>query len=138
MTNINQIAWDDTVLPFQLDRSGVRGRVARLDGVLEHILSRHDYPAPVAALVAEVALLTALIGPTIKLRWKLSIQVRGNGAVRTIAADYYAPASEGGPARRLSSWTTQCTRRAPSASSSRACPSSPSSRRAAGRSDARP
>ena len=34
MTTINQIAWDDTVLPFQLDRSGVRGRVARLDGVL--------------------------------------------------------------------------------------------------------
>ena len=36
MTDINQIAWDDTVLPFQLDRSGVRGRVARLDGVLDH------------------------------------------------------------------------------------------------------
>ena len=105
MTNINQIAWDDTVLPFQLDRSGVRGRVARLDGVLEHILSRHDYPAPVAALVAEVALLTTLIGPTIKLRWKLSIQVRGNGAVRTIAADYYAPASEGGPAR-IRAWAS--------------------------------
>ena len=105
MTNINQIAWDDTVLPFQLDRSGVRGRVARLDGVLEHILSRHDYPAPVAALVAEVALLTALIGPTIKLRWKLSIQVRGNGAVRTIAADYYAPASDGAPAR-IRAWAS--------------------------------
>ena len=99
MTKINQIAWDDTVLPFQLDRSGVRGRVARLDGVLEHILSRHDYPAPVAALVAEVALLTALIGPSIKLRWKLSIQVRGNGAIRTIAADWYAPAEDGAPAR---------------------------------------
>lgn len=99
MTSINQIAWDDTVLPFQLDRSGVRGRVARLDGVLEHVLSRHDYPAPVAALVAEVALLTALIGPTIKLRWKLSIQVRGNGPIRTLAADYYAPAGDGEPAR---------------------------------------
>lgn len=99
MTKINQIAWDDTVLPFQLDRSGVRGRVARLDGVLEHILSRHDYPAPVAALVAEVALLTALIGPSIKLRWKLSIQVRGKGAIRTIAADWYAPAEDGAPAR---------------------------------------
>ena len=72
MTDINQIAWDDTVLPFQLDRSGVRGRVARLDGVLEHILSRHDYPAPVAALVAEVALLAALIGPTVKLRSQLA------------------------------------------------------------------
>ncbi|ARJ68735.1 Hsp33 family molecular chaperone HslO [Paracoccus contaminans] len=99
MTKINQIAWDDTVLPFQLDRSGVRGRVARLDGVLNHVLTRHDYPAPVAALVAEVALLAALIGPTVKLRWKLSIQVRGNGAIRTLAADYYAPAEEGGPAR---------------------------------------
>lgn len=105
MTTINQIAWDDTVLPFQLDRSGVRGRVARLDGALEHILSRHDYPAPVAALVAEVALLTALIGPTVKLRWKLSIQVRGNGAVRTIAADYFAPSADGGPAR-IRAWAS--------------------------------
>ena len=26
-----QIAWDDTVLPFQLDASDIRGRVARLD-----------------------------------------------------------------------------------------------------------
>ncbi|WBU53127.1 Hsp33 family molecular chaperone HslO [Paracoccus sp. SCSIO 75233] len=99
MTSINQIAWDDTVLPFQLDRSSIRGRVVRLDGVLDHILTRHDYPAPVAAAVAELALLTALIGPTIKLRWKLSLQVRGKGAIRTIAADYYAPESENAPAR---------------------------------------
>lgn len=99
MNKINQIAWDDTVLPFQLDRSSIRGRVVRLDGVLDHILSRHDYPAPVSALVAELALLTALIGPTVKLRWKLSLQVRGNGAIRTLAADFYAPEDDGGPAR---------------------------------------
>ncbi|MFD1796713.1 Hsp33 family molecular chaperone HslO [Paracoccus aurantiacus] len=105
MTNINQIAWDDTVLPFQLDRSSIRGRVARLDGVLDHILSRHEYPGPVAAAVAELALLTALIGPMIKLRWKLSLQVRGKGAIRTIAADYYAPETEGGPAR-MRAWAS--------------------------------
>ena len=35
MTIGSQIAWDDTVLPFQLDASGIRGRVARLDGVLD-------------------------------------------------------------------------------------------------------
>lgn len=99
MSKINQIAWDDTVLPFQLDRSDIRGRVVRLDGVLDHILSRHDYPAPVSALVAELALLAALIGPTVKLRWKLSLQVRGNGAIRTLAADYYAPERDGAPAR---------------------------------------
>ncbi|MDO5640953.1 MAG: Hsp33 family molecular chaperone HslO [Paracoccus sp. (in: a-proteobacteria)] len=105
MTQINQIAWDDTVLPFQFDRSAIRGRIARLDGVLDHILSRHDYPAPVAAAVAELALLTALIGPTIKLRWKLSLQVRGNGAIRTVAADYYAPETEGGAAR-IRAWAS--------------------------------
>lgn len=101
----NPIAWDDTVLPFQLDKTGVRGRVARLDGLLNHILSRHDYPAAVGALVAEVALLAALIGPTIKLRWKLSLQVRGTGAIRTIAADYYAPSEEGAPAQ-IRAWAS--------------------------------
>ena len=91
----SQIAWDDTVLPFQLDRSDVRGRVARLDGVLDQVLSQHNYPPEIEALVAEMALLTALIGQTIKLRWKLSLQVRGDGPARLIATDYYAPSKEG-------------------------------------------
>ena len=62
MTTGNQIAWDDTVLPFQLDASDIRGRVARLDGVLEQVLKQHDYPPLIEGLVAEMALLTALIG----------------------------------------------------------------------------
>ncbi len=95
----SQIAWDDTVLPFQLDRSDIRGRVARLDGVLDQVLARHDYPQAVEQLVAEAAMLTALIGQTMKLRWKLSLQVRGDGPVRIIATDYYGPAEEGGTAR---------------------------------------
>ncbi len=99
MTLGAQIAWDDTVLPFQLDRSDIRGRVARLDGVLDEILAQHDYPDSIEQLVAEMALLTAMIGHTMKLRWKLSLQVRGDGPARLIATDYYAPESEGGPAR---------------------------------------
>ncbi len=105
MTSMTQIAWDDTVLPFQLDRSDIRGRIARLDGVLEKILTQHSYPPLVEALVAEAALLTALIGQTIKLRWKLSLQVRGDGPVRIIATDYYAPAEEGAPAR-IRAWAS--------------------------------
>ena len=91
--------WDDSVLPFQLDLADVRGRVARLDGALNAILSQHDYPPAIEALVAETALLTALIGQTIKLRWKLSLQVRGNGAARLVATDYYGPTEDGEPAR---------------------------------------
>jgi molecular chaperone Hsp33 len=94
-----RIAWDDTILPFQLDRSDIRGRVARLDGVLDDVLRQHDYPAQIEALVAETALLTALIGQTIKLRWKLSLQVRGNGPARLIATDYFGPQAEGEPAK---------------------------------------
>ncbi|MGD1881360.1 MAG: Hsp33 family molecular chaperone HslO [Paracoccaceae bacterium] len=99
MTTGSQIAWDDTVLPFQLNVSDIRGRVARLDGVLDGILKQHDYPPQVEALIAEMALLTALIGQTIKLRWKLSLQVQSKGAVRMIATDYYGPEKEGESAR---------------------------------------
>jgi len=99
MTLGARIAWDDTILPFQLDKSDIRGRIARLDGVLERVLEQHDYPDPIEALVAEMALLTALIGQTVKLRWKLSLQVRGDGTARLIATDYYGPTDEGEPAR---------------------------------------
>ncbi|MDV7141251.1 Hsp33 family molecular chaperone HslO [Tropicimonas sp. TH_r6] len=99
MTIGSRIAWDDTVLPFQLDRSDIRGRIARLDGVLDRVLEQHDYPPAIEALVAEMTLLTALIGQTIKLRWKLSLQVRGDGPARLIATDYYAPGEDGTPAR---------------------------------------
>lgn len=95
----NQIAWDDTVLPFQLDKSDTRGRIARLDGVLSGVLKQHAYPPVVEALVAEMALLTALIGESIKVHWKLSLQVQTKGAVRMIATDYYGPDKEGGQAR---------------------------------------
>lgn len=99
MTLAGRIAWDDTILPFQLDRADIRGRVARLDSVLETILGQHDYPPAIAALVAEATLITALIGQTIKLRWKLSLQIRGDGPVRLIATDYFGPTDEGAPAR---------------------------------------
>ncbi|WP_299193826.1 Hsp33 family molecular chaperone HslO [uncultured Litoreibacter sp.] len=99
MTLGQKIAWDDTVLPFQLDRSDIRGRVARLDGVLDQVLMQHSYPPAVEAAVAEAALLTALIGQTIDLRWKLSLQIRGDGPLRLIATDYYGPTKEGAPAR---------------------------------------
>lgn len=95
MTLGARIAWDDTVLPFQLDRSNIRGRVARLDGVLDRVLARHSYPPTIEALVAEAALLTALIGQAIKLRWRLSLQLRGSGAVKLVATDYYGPNARG-------------------------------------------
>lgn len=100
MTTASKIAWDDMILPFSLDRSDIRGRVVRLDRTLDQILGQHDYPPKIEALVAEAALLTALIGQAVKLRWRLSLQTRSDaGAVRVLATDYFAPATEDAPAR---------------------------------------
>jgi molecular chaperone Hsp33 len=90
---------DDTILPFQLDRTNMRGRVARIDRTLDQILGQHRYPVPVSTLVADAVMLTALIGQAIKIRWKFSLQIRGEGPMRLIATDYFAPETEGGPAR---------------------------------------
>ena len=55
MTDTKEISWDDSVLPFHLEGPDMRGRIARLGQTLEHILSRHDYPVAVSALVAELS-----------------------------------------------------------------------------------
>lgn len=90
---------DDAILPFRLDVPNMRGRIVRLDGSLATILRQHRYPTPVAALVAEAVILTALIGQAMELRWRFSLQVRGEGPVRLIATDYFAPEKPGMPAR---------------------------------------
>ncbi|MGG7566613.1 Hsp33 family molecular chaperone HslO [Rhodovulum sp. DZ06] len=89
---------EDVVLPFQLDAADVRGRAARLDGTLVRMLEGHDYPPVVAGLAAEIALITALMGQAMKLRWRLSLQVRGDGPIRLLATDWFAPTKEGEPA----------------------------------------
>lgn len=97
MSTAATIAWDDSILPFQLDASDMRGRIARLDHSLDNILGQHDYPANVSEQVAQAVLLTAMIGQTMKLRWRLSLQIRGDGPLRLIATDYFAPAKAGEP-----------------------------------------
>ena len=98
---------DDEILPFQLDLSDIRGRVGRLDKTLNGILAQHAYPSIVETLVAEATTITALIGQTINLKWKLSLQIRGNGPIKLIATDYFAPTQEGeiGKLRAFASFT---------------------------------
>ena len=55
-TNEHIAGWDEQVLPFQLDAANIRGRVARLDTLLDNVLKQHDYPTQVSALVAEFLL----------------------------------------------------------------------------------
>ena len=51
MTTIDQPAGDDIVAAFQIENEPLRGRVARLGGLIDEVLTRHAYPEPVAAML---------------------------------------------------------------------------------------
>lgn len=56
----------DAAIGFALPHRHARGRLVRLGPALESILAAHDYPAPIARLLAEALVLTALLGATLK------------------------------------------------------------------------
>ena len=89
----------DSILPFQIDDKNLRGRFARVEKSATDTLKNHHYPNAVCTFLIEALLLTVLIGEMIKIRWRLSLQVRGNGPIKLLATDYYAPNEEGKPAR---------------------------------------
>ena len=81
--NIN----DDLILPFQIEAQGLRGRLARLGPLADEILHRHDYPAPVARLLAEMLGLAALLAGALKYEGVFTLQTSGDGPVRLMVAD---------------------------------------------------
>jgi molecular chaperone Hsp33 len=84
-------AGDDAVVPFQVDSLDARGSSVQLSGVLDGILSRHNYPEPVAKLVAEMAVLAALLGTSLKFDGKFILQTKSDGPVELLVADFRTP-----------------------------------------------
>jgi molecular chaperone Hsp33 len=79
---------DDLVAAFQIDGQPVRGRIARLGGMVDDILTRHHYPEPVANLLGEACALAALVGASLKFDGRLILQAQGDGPVAYVVADY--------------------------------------------------
>jgi molecular chaperone Hsp33 len=79
---------DDLVAAFQIENWPVRGRLVRMGAVIDNILTRHDYPEPVADLLGEACTLAALVGASLKFEGKLIVQAQGDGPVAYVAADY--------------------------------------------------
>ncbi|QIG48938.1 Hsp33 family molecular chaperone [Nordella sp. HKS 07] len=95
MTNLP----DNTVMPFEIKPLGVRGRIVRLGNVVDDILHKHDYPAPVSALLAEAVALTAMLGASLKFDGKFILQTNSDGPVDLLVADFSAPGGIRGYAR---------------------------------------
>lgn len=84
----NEAPTDNLAAAFQIDGWPVRGRLVRLGEAVDKILSAHDYPEPVAALLGEACVLAAIVGSALKFEGRLIVQAQGDGPVRYVVADY--------------------------------------------------
>ncbi len=83
----NGTAGDSLILPFRIESHALLGRLVRLGGVIDAILSRHDYPEPVARLLGETVALAALLAATMKYDGIFTLQAKGDGPVGLLVAD---------------------------------------------------
>ncbi len=90
---------DDLVQPFQIDASGLRGRLVRLGPLLDEILTRHAYPEPVAALLGEAIALAAALAGALKYDGVFTLQTKGDGPVHLLVADVTSEGSVRGYAQ---------------------------------------
>jgi len=85
----------DYIIPFLRETEGARGRIVRLGPVADTILSRYEYPLPVAKLLGELLLVAAMLGANLKQEGIFTIQLRGDGPVPLVVVD----AAHGGELR---------------------------------------
>jgi len=77
------------VTSFQLDGTSVRGRSIILDDALDSALGSDRYPEPVARLLGETMMISAVVAQALKFKGRLVVQCHGTnaGAVSLLVAD---------------------------------------------------
>jgi len=75
------------VRPFLLEVPGLLGRLVRLGPLVDTVLTRHDYPEPVARLLGEFLALAGTLSSLLKYRGSFTLQTKGDGPVRLMVAD---------------------------------------------------
>lgn len=84
---------DDKILPFQIGDTAVRGRIVRMSGSIDQILSAHPFNDQISRLVGEAAVVVTLMGAALKFDGKLIFQVQGDGPISMVVSDYHANGS---------------------------------------------
>lgn len=77
----------DSLLPFQLEKSVVRGRMIRLSGALDSIFARHKYPQAVAVLLSKATAMAAALGSALKFDGVFTLQTKTDGPVSRLVVD---------------------------------------------------
>jgi len=87
----------DFVLPFDLPAVGLRGRMVRLESSVTRALLAHTLPEPAARAVGETLALAAILGTSLKLDGRLTIQTKSDGPLDLLTADYFGAAKANAP-----------------------------------------
>jgi molecular chaperone Hsp33 len=79
----------DFVLAFDLPKVGLRGRLVRLQAASARALSAHALPEVAARIAGETLAMSVLLGSSLKLDGRLTVQTKSKGALDLVTADYY-------------------------------------------------
>jgi len=78
---------DDLIQPFQIESMAAQGRLIRLGAAAAAVLDAHDYPEPVAELLAEAQVIAAAMAGALKFDGVLTLQAKGEGPVTILVVD---------------------------------------------------
>jgi len=86
-TNDQAVRHEDRLTRFLLPEAGVRGVRVHLDDTWRQIRTRSEYPDGIARLLGEATAAAALFTGHAKVDGRLSVQLRGQGALKTLFAE---------------------------------------------------
>lgn len=89
----------DFSITFQIQGQDIRGRLVRLGPAIENILAPHNYPAPVAEIMAQTVTLAATLASAIKYDGVFGLQTESDGPVNLMVADVTSTGALRGYAR---------------------------------------
>jgi molecular chaperone Hsp33 len=75
---------NDKLTRFFLERANVRGVLVQLHESWQQVASRAEYPTAIAETLAQCLAASALFSASLKINGRLSIQMRGQGSIRTL------------------------------------------------------
>ena len=86
-TGAAPVGGDNIALPYMVHGTDISGRLVRMGDTVQTIVETHQYPTPVAALLAEASALAAAMASSLKFDGKLILQTQSDGPVQMLVTD---------------------------------------------------
>jgi molecular chaperone Hsp33 len=72
----------DLLHRYLFDQLDVRGELVQINSTYNEMVTKHNYPVPVKALLGELLVATCLLTATLKFEGEIAVQLQGDGPVK--------------------------------------------------------